>query len=664
MKHHLVAFVILTAGLPGILAQAAPAPLPHPFIAPVFCDNMVLQRDQADPIWGWAKPAETLTVTIGGQTATAIANQDGTWVVRITPPRAGGPYELKISASQTVTFHNVLVGDVWICSGQSNMEFGIKRLDQAAQEIAQADHPEMRLFVVGKTTALHPVETLQGQWVPCTPATVQVGPWDGFSAVGYFFGRELHQHLKVPIGLIQAAWGATPAEAWTSREGLAKIGPDFDAALAGLSYVDQAVQAGTCNRQELLDQWYAKSGVSADVSTPGFDVSGWKTMHRLPHLWGINDDPALGDFQGAVWFRKEIDLPAEAAGKEARISLGVLDDGDVTWINGVKVGGEMNLSPRKYKVRAGVLQPGRNVIAIWLLNSFGPGGMAGQPEDYRLNVAGVPPLLLAGDWQYKVLAPLDQMPVPLYSINHNAGWSTEIFNAMIAPLAPYGIKGVVWYQGEANVGRAYQYRKLLPALISSWRERWQQGDFPFLVVQLPNFGRSPGARPADCADAELREAQALAAQALPNVGVINTLDIGDPGDLHPRNKLDVGRRLGLLARAGVYHEDIAFSGPVYKSCHQDGSALRITFDYATGLHAKNGAPLKNFAVAGVDRIFHWAEARLDGRQVVLTASGVPQPVAARYAWDPSPNGNLYNHADLPAFPFRTDDWPAVTLNKR
>ena len=482
--------------------------------------------------------------------------------------------------------------------------------------------------------------------------------------MAYFFGRELQQQLHVPIGLIQTAWGGTPAEAWTSREALAHIGPDFDQSLNALVQVDALAAAGPYDRHRLLDDWIARNELNPAISTSGFDASDWKVMHRLPHLWGAHDDPALVDFRGAVWFRKEIALPVDVAGKAAELNFGCLDDGDVTWVNGIQVGAAMHLAPRKYAVPAGLLKPGRNVIATWVLNTEGGGGIAGQPEQLSLNVAGSAPLSLAGDWQYQVCAPLAKLPPRLFAVPGNAGWPTELFNAMVAPLTSFGIKGAIWYQGEANVGRAYQYRKLLPALITDWRARWQQGAFPFLIVQLADFGPLPGAQPADSALAELREAQDLAAKTLPHVGLVTAVDIGDPGDIHPKNKQEVGRRLGLVARAQVYRQAIPFSGPLYKASKREGATFRIAFDHAEGLHTKNALALQGFAVAGENHVFHWAYAQIAGSEVVLTSSEVTQPVAARYDWDPSPNGNLFNQADLPAFPFRTDNWPGVTVNNK
>jgi sialate O-acetylesterase len=660
----------MTAPLPGILvllcllgvATAEQSQLP--LIAPIFTDHMVLQRNQRDWIWGWDAPGHAIAVTIDGQTATTQAEQDGRWRVLFTPPAVGGPYALSVAGSHTMTLNDVLVGDVWLCSGQSNMEFGLKRVSHADEELAHASYPSIRLFVVGKTAAVHPQLTLSGHWSPCTPATAAVGTWDGFSAVGYFFGRELHQRLTIPIGLIQVAWGATPAEAWNSRAGLSGLAPDFAPALASLAEIDRTIQDGTYSQQRLRDGWYAQLGLDPTVSTTGFDATGWKTMRHLPHYWGAEDDPRLDNFQGALYLRREIELPAAVQNRSATLSLGVLDDGDVTFVNGERVGGQLDLAPRRYVLRAGLLKPGPNAVAIWLLNAVGAGGMVGRPADLSLTIPGLPIVPLDGDWRFRIERSIAQLPLRQFEIRDNPGWPSELFNGMIAPLAPYGITGAIWYQGEANVDRACQYRALLPALITSWRAAWQQGDFPFLVVQLPNFGPLPGATPRPCAQAELREAQALAARTLHGVGVVATIDIGDPGDLHPANKQEVGRRLALEALVQAYHQAIPSSGPQYRSATRDGATMRIAFDHAEGLQALHGPRLRGFALAGEDQIFAWADAAIVGDEVVLTAAAVPRPVAARYDWDWSPDGNLANGAGLPAFPFRTDDWPGVTVGRK
>ena len=642
---------------PGARAQEQPLP----FVAPLFSDNMVLQRDQADAVWGCTKPGETVTVTMGTQTATAVANDDGKWMVRLTPPAAGGPYELKIAGSQEVTFHNVLVGDVWICSGQSNMAFGMQMTDNAAQEIANANQPSLRLFLVGNRLALSPVASMVGAWQPCTPDTIKVGGWMGFSAVGYFFGRDLQQDIKVPVGLIETAWGGTPAESWTSRETLTQKVPDFDATLDQIGQVDTMIKAGTYDHQKLLDDWYAENQIGSDQSAPDFDASAWKTM-AIPKMWQQAGDPAVARFLGLVWFRKDVTLPPEAEGKPADLLLGGVSDLDVTWVNGVQVGTQIGGGPRHYKIPAGVLKAGRNVIAVRAFAWAGPGGLTGTAP-WSLNAADAPPISLAGDWQYQPGIALDKTTPRLFLVANNPDLPTEIFNAMVSPLMPFGIKGAIWYQGEANVGRAYQYRTLLPAMIGDWRQRWGQGDFPFLLVQLANLGPDLP-QPGESDWAELREAQDMTAKAGPDIGIMTAVDIGNPVNIHPTNKQEVGRRLSVVARAQVYHEDVAFSGPAYQSMKVDGVSLRITFAHDEGMKSRDGGALKGFAVAGADHRFYWADAQIDGRDIVLTSSSVPTPVAARYDWASNPQGNLINAAGLPAFPFRTDDWPGVTVNDK
>ena len=659
MKKFLVPLALFASLLPRAWGETAP----RPFISPAFCDNMVLQRDQADPVWGWATPGESITVTLGGRTAKAVADSNGKWMAKLTPPPAGGPYELTIAGSKTVTFKNVLVGDVWICSGQSNMDFGMGMTLNAEQEIAQANQPQIRLLFVNKGMALTPVETFKGKWELCNPETVAAGGWKGFSAVAYFFGRELQANVKVPIGLIETSLGATPVETWISREALAKNVPDFNKTLDAIDQVDQMLRDGTFNKEKLQEEWYAKCNVLPEISTPGFDASHWKPMCNLPRNWGGAAEPELSGFEGAVWIRKEITLPEDAAGKEAELNFGCIDDGDVTWVNGHKVGATNGLAPRKYKVPAGVLKSGLNVIATWVINTGGGAGIVGKPEQLSLNIAGVAPISLAGDWQYQVGLPIDQLPPRLHSVWNNSQLPTEVGNYMIAPLIPFGIKGAIWYQGEANVGRAYQYRKLLPTLINDWRTRWQQGEFPFLIVQLANLGGAPK-QPGESDWAELREAQSLAAQTVPNVGLVTAVDVGDPGDIHPANKQEVGRRLGLLARGQVYRQAVTYSGPVFKSLKVEGNEALVNFTEAKGLHAKNASEIKGFALAGPDHVFHWADAVIKGSSLVLNSPEVNDPVAVRYDWSNNPVGNLYNEADLPAFPFRTDDWPGITVNRK
>jgi sialate O-acetylesterase len=449
-----------------------------------------LQRDVPLPVWGWTEAGKTVHVSIGGKTAEATAGADGRWQATIGSIAAGGPYVLEISGPQKVTVNDVLFGDVWICSGQSNMEMGIGNCNAKA-DIDSADIPQLRLLTVPKLVAKEPVSTVAVAWLPSSPTNVMKGVWGGFSAAGFYFGRELHKEVKIPIGLIHTSWGGTLAEAWTSEEGLKPLA-DF---------------------QARLEQLHA--GLRAEP--PRFDAK-------------------------------------------------------------------------------------------------------------------------------------------------NPNVSTVLYNGMIAPLVPFAIKGAIWYQGESNAGRAWQYRTLLPAMIADWRARFGVGDFPFYIVQLAAWQQS-GKEPRENDWAELREAQALTAQKVPNCGLAVAIDIGDARDIHPKDKLDVGRRLALCALANTYGKPIAWSGPWYKAMEAAGKGIRVHFAHASGLVAKGGK-LQGFAIAGADRKFVWAEAAIEGDAVLVSSPTVAHPVAVRYAWDINPTCNLFNQAGLPAVPFRTDDWPAVTAKNK
>ncbi len=476
-------------------------------VPPLFSDHMVVQQGIKVAVWGTAGAGEQVTVKLKDRQATTTAGPDGRWRVDLAPLTAGGPFELTVAGSNTLTFRDVLVGEVWVCSGQSNMQWPVDRSLNAEQEIAAADFPRIRLFSVTQTIAEKPRDDVSGTWRACSAETVPQ-----FSAVAYYFGRELHKSLDVPVGLIQAAWGGTPAETWTSLA----------------------------------------------------------TLEADPNLRTIltrGEEPAT--------------RPA------ARGARGQARPGD---------------------------QARQSAPA--------PGGTRSKP--------------------------VPKKPAVLY-------------NGMIHPLIPYGIAGAIWYQGEANAGRAYQYRTLFPAMIRDWRKNWGQGDFPFLFVQLANYQASKP-EPGESSWAELREAQ-LMTLSLPKTGMAVTIDIGEADNIHPKNKQDVGRRLMLAALAVAHGKKVAFSGPVMESSSVAGDSVRIRFKHAEGgLVAKGGETLKGFAVAGEDRKFVWAEARIDGDSVVVRSDKVTKPVAVRYAWADNPECNLCNKAGLPASPFRTDDWPGVTVN--
>lgn len=648
-----------------LLAAALAAPVPamaqsatsatRPFLNPLFSDYMVLQRGQSDPVWGWTTPGAAVRVSIAGKSASAVAGADGAWMAHLPPLPTGGPYTLRVDGPQTAICVNVQVGDVWVCSGQSNMEFGIGNVTNAEQEIAAANYPKIRLFMVQHNIKLDPQATAPvSPWTICTPQSVKQGGWNGFSAVGYFFGRHLYENQHVPIGLIETNWGGTPAEAWTSGSALAKL-PDFGAAVAKMD----AQRGATGSLAQRMAAWYTKNdpGVAGKWADPATDTSAWPTM-TLPVLFQDAGIPELSQFNGIIWFRKTIDLPADAAGKEIVLHF-LADDNDTTWINGTPVGAtEGYQTPRAYHIPSGVLKAGPNVIAVRVLDTGGKGGIYGDPATLRLEVPGGPTVSLAGPWRYQAgmsLAKATALPQDAGDPNQ----VTVLYNGMIAPLIPFGIKGALWYQGEANAGRATQYRTLLPALIGDWRARWGEGDFPFYIVQLANWAPGGDSWP------ELREAQWLTAKNVPNAGIATAVDIGDSADIHPKNKQEVGRRLALVAEAQAFGEKVEDSGPLFKAMTVEGGAARLTFDHlGGGLTAKAGGPLTGFTLAGADRKFVPADARMDGDTVVVSSPQVSSPAAVRYAWSADPAISLYNKAGLPALPFRTDDWPGVTVNNK
>jgi sialate O-acetylesterase len=627
----------------------------RPLLHELFTDHVVLQRDISVPIWGWTTPGGKVKVELAGKGAETTAGADGKWSLKLPPFTAGGPHVLKVEGHKSAEIKDVLFGDVWICSGQSNMEMGIGIIDQP-EAVNAANHPQIRLFMVPNKIASEPLDRVEASWKVCSPTTVAEGGWGGFSAVGYFFGRDLNRELNVPIGLIDATWGGTVAEAWTSAEGLAHLN-DFRAAVVALRKQATEAKRGAVDFDRLMADWWRQNdpGTAGALtwSDPDLDTSTWKTM-GLPQNF---EKGGLPDFDGLVWFRKELHLPASWAGKALTLSLGPIDDRDTTWFNGVEVGHMDNWAEKRiYKIPAGVVKAGRNEIAVRVLDTERAGGLYGDPSEMRLarDDGQEKPISLAGDWRYKPSTPLTRMSSPPQQFGNNPNVVTVLYNGMIAPLTPFAIKGAIWYQGESNVGRAEQYRRLLPALIRDWRARFGVGEFPFFVVQLANFYPTK-AEPAQSAWAELREAQWLATRAVPHAAVASAIDIGLADDIHPKNKAEVGRRLALDALKNVYGKDVEDSGPVYRGMERKGNAIRLRFDHVVGgLVAKGGVKLQGFAISGADGHFVWADAEIDGDSVVVSSPRVEQPTAARYAWADNPVCNLTNKSGLPALPFRTD----------
>ncbi len=650
-----------------VLAALAPAARADVALPSLFGSHMVVQRDRPVRVWGTAAAGEEVAVELAGVRAGTTADPAGRFEVTLAALPAGGPHTLVVAGRNRLQLDDVWAGEVWVASGQSNMEWPLQRAARGEADAA-AGCERLRLFTVAKATALEPRSDATGAWSACTPETAL-----GFSAVAFHFGREIARTQGVTVGLVHSSWGGTPAEAWTPRAALLAI-PELAPAVATFDR-ERDDPAPIARYREARAAWERKN-FAQDTGNTGFaqgwaaadaDESAWKPV-RLPQHWetgGLAID-------GAVWFRRAFDLPADGARGSLTLSLGPLDDMDVTYVNGVEVGHTDGATPeywsvpRVYTVPAAVLRPGRNVLAVRVWDHAGEGGFAGAPAEMFAESGGAK-FPLAGEWLYRVERALEPMhvdwgsqpPVPASLGSPNS--PTVLWNAMIAPLLRFPVRGAIWYQGEANAGRAYQYRTLFPAMIRAWREAWADPELAFLFVQLASF-MQPAPLPGESEWAELREAQAMAL-ALPRTGMATAIDIGEADDIHPKNKTDVGLRLALAARRAVYGENVVASGPTFTDSVLDGRAIRVSLKDAAGLTTRDGAAPRGFAIAGRDRKWRPATAAIVGEAVLVSSPEVAAPVAVRYGWADNPPVNLVNGAGLPAVPFRTDDWPGRTAPK-
>ena len=612
-----------------------------PFLSPVFGSHMVLQRDKDNSIWGWSKPGEKVTVQILKTKETATTDATGKWMVKIRPPRTGGPYKMTVSGSQTIELDDILVGDVWVCSGQSNMEMGVAMAKDAQREIRSANFPKIRLYTVPKSPSISLRPFVKGEWAQCSPESIAKGGWGGFSAVGYYFGREMHRELNVPIGLVHTSWGGTPAESWTSDKGL----DPFREFRKQTDAVEAMAKPGALSTTDLVEKWVKDNG--EDLSGANVDDSDWETVDLPARFNRIG----LGGHRGVVWFRKTVELPLELPNLDAYLVTGSNDGVDMNYLNGVRVGsGNGVLNWRNHHIPAGTLKPGKNVVTIRLVGNNPNAGFTTGADNFDIRFGNtiVP---LGGKWKMKKGFEIkSSKPMPDL-VEDNPRWPTTLYNGMINPLMPMAIKGAIWYQGESNVGRADQYERLLPSLINDWRKGFNQGDFPFFVVQLANYGKQNG-DPVNSAWAELREAQETGVERAKNAAMAVTIDIGDGQDIHPTNKQEVGRRLALQALKLTFNRRIEASGPTFKKVTKGGAVIQIEFDNAEGLEIRN-AKHSGFAIAGRNGKFEWADAKVIGKTVILSAPGVKEPTQVRYAWDDDPVVTLFNKVGLPAAPFRT-----------
>ena len=609
----------------------------------MFGDGMVLQRGLAIPVWGVAEPGARVAVSLDGVEVDTSADGNGAWRVMLPPREAGGPFVLRVDDGRAPReLRDVLVGDVWLASGQSNMEWPIAESDNAQAEIARATDPSIRHFKVPKTWAGLPQWQLAGgEWVASSPEVA-----GEFSAVAHFFARELRASQGVPIGIIDSSWSGSAIEAWMDAP---TQGIDGDGLVELARALRQEDEQALAQSRARLARWQ----LSADDSRWHLardDASGWDDM-PVPSLW---EEAGLNGMDGVAWYRTGFTLDAAEAQAGLTIGVGRIDDSDTTWVNGVEVGStQMQYDlPRVYQVPASALRPGRNEIAVRVTDVGGGGGIHGQPGELFVQPQGGPRRPLAGTWKFR------PAEVTALALDDNKNQRpTLLYNAMIAPLQPYPLRGVIWYQGEANggsVAQAMAYRTQFPAMIRQWRAQWHAPELPFLWVQLASY--RTGDDQGDTSPwAMVRESQA-ATLALPATGQAVAIDIGDPDDIHPRNKQDVGKRLALAARRVAYGEDVVDAGPVFEAARfEDGAAsLRFSGD---GLAVRGGGALQGFRLAGADRVFHPARATIQGARVVVRSDAVPTPVAVRYAWQDAPvDANLVGASGLPAAPFRSDDW--------
>ena len=614
----------------------------------IFSDHMVLQRDTPISFWGKGIPGNEISVEIKDKIVVETVRDDGSWLLVFPALETGGPFEVLVKDnSSTISFKDVYAGDVWLASGQSNMEWKLSNVNNAEAEIKNADFPLIRMFYVDNRISDVPKDDLEsGSWDICTPDVAR-----DFSAVAYFFGRSLYQDKNIPVGLIDATWGGTPAEAWTSKDMLQTMG-DFNDRIKEIEenqkFLKTVEENEALNRRRSIAVNESFRALELGVTDPAFNDESWKKI-ELP-----NTDNLIPQI---TWFRKTFDMPSFKKQSSFQLRLGRVSDNPVIYINGKEAGRGEGSKFVIIEIPGKLLRKGKNVITVRVANGWrnrvtfmGPEtDMHMTDSEKTINVP------LYGEWKYN--NQLEELfPEDVIRYSH---YPSVLFNGMINPVLPYTLSGAIWYQGESNAGRAYQYKTLFPKMIEDWRVRWGQGYFPFLFVQLANF-ESRQEQPGESDWAELREAQLMTLK-YPSTGMAVIIDIGEADDIHPRNKQDVGGRLYLAAKKIAYGEEIVYSGPVYKQMKVEGNEIELVFDHTgSGLVLKNNDSVSGFAIAGKDKKFYWADARVVNDKVVVSSARVENPVAVRYAWDKNPVCTLYNNEGLPASPFRTDSWKGIT----
>lgn len=613
-------------------------------------DGMVLQRDVKVHIWGWASAGEKIKIKFNRKVYNVITPADGKWIATLPATKAGGPYTMEITASNHLLIHDILFGDVWFCSGQSNMVLPMERVkEKYPDEIKSANYPQIRNFFISTVSDVRKVrdDLPSGKWIAADPTNVM-----SFGAASWFFAKQLYDKYRVPIGIINSSVGGTPIQAWISEDGLKQI-PQYTARLQ--QFKDTAFMNRTIAPPMIKNKSPQQKDMGLTGSKAWYDTSyvatGW---HRfwLPGYWA---DQGIRGLNGVVWFRKEIDIPAAMAGKPIKLFLGRIVDADEAYVNGVLVGNiTYQYPPRRYTLPSGLLKAGKNIIVVRITNTEGKGGFVPDKPYYLTD--GTQNIDLRGEWQYKVgevFSPNHHFngPPPFSAQNEPTG----LYNTMVAPAVEYAIKGIVWYQGEANTNKPKEYEQLLPALIADWRNKWHEGSLPFIYAQLPNF-MEVDYSPTESQWAQLREAQ-LKTLSVANTAMTVNIDAGEWNDIHPLDKKDVGVRLALAAQKIAYGDTaVVSSGPLFQSAKVDGEKIILSFsNIGGGLTAKGDGELMQFAIAGADKKYVWANAKIEGDKVIVWSDEASHPLYVRYAWADNPEGaNLYNKAGLPASPFTTD----------
>ncbi len=636
----------------------------------LFSDHMVLQQSTSNAIWGKANPNSSVKVAGSwGESVNATAGSDGKWTAQLPTPKAGGPFLLTVTRGDSViVYKDVYAGEVWVGSGQSNMEMPLQGwtnnpIDNSEAEIAAAHYPQIRMFTVKRNVSFTPLDSLSGSWEVATPESA-----GDFSATAWFFAKKLNTELNIPIGIIHSSWGGTPAQAWTTAKYLEQV-PTYEGISKTLNgyeaYYDSVKTAYKKLEKTAIDLSAKKPFENIAFDDQGFeaidfDDSAWKSL-IVPGVW---ESQWMGNFDGVAWLRKSFELTAkQASSSSLELFLGSIDDMDITYVNGAKVGAIEETGrwqeERIYTLPSGLLKEGKNTIAVKVFDTAGGGGIYGS-DDIGIRAKGSNQFIVSfkGDWKAKpvaesifsgsivpiardVLAPSKKPAIQLTAYS-----PTTLYNAMINPIIPYGIKGAIWYQGESNVGAAEVYRTLFPTMIKNWRNDWGLGPFPFYYVQIAPFkyGRS------DDLAAQLRDAQTNTL-SLENTGMAVIMDVGDPADIHPANKKDVGERLALWALAKDYGVATEYTGPMYESMKIDGNKVLVSFTHANGLTFQ-GSP--GFVeVAGPDGTFIDANVQIENNQMIAYSAKVPNPTAIRYGWCEACEPNLFNSAGLPAIPFNS-----------